>query len=157
MTAIALNEGNTDVLRSIMESNPEFIFKKNKDGSCLFETYAKIASYSDDECSALNMVGNSTDGKYIKNMMKKYHLDGDVFDTLIQRMDNIRDKTVDIDSPKYSDLIKNESIAKEYSEEVLKIVDNFKEKSFKDKIKDELIIIHWVYKKSGEKSPDFFN
>ncbi len=142
MTAIALNEGNTDVLRSIMESNPEFIFKKNKDGSCLFETYAKIASYSDDECSALNMVGNSTDGKYIKNMMKKYHLDGDVFDTLIQRMDNIRDKTVDIDSPKYSDLIKNESIAKEYSEEVLKIVDNFKEKSFKDKIKDELIIIH---------------
>ncbi len=133
----SLENGSTDIFRELISTKPEVVFKKNREGQSLFDIYAKFAINSDKELSELvNINSNSMNNDYIEEMVSKYNKNSEISKILIKTIKERGDRTVDIDSPLFKDIMKISTIKEDFKKEL----DNYKEvaenKTFKEKFED---------------------
>lgn len=133
----SLENGSTDIFRELISTKPEVVFKKNREGQSLFDIYAKFAINSDNELSELVNINSSfVNNDYIEKMVSKYTKNSEISKILIKTIKERGDRTVDIDSPSFKDIMKISTIKEDFKKEL----DNYKEvaknKTFKEKFED---------------------
>ena len=134
---LALSSGSSEMFEFFLQVQPETIFKRDKNGTSLFDIYASYAINSDAELSRVSNINTYNGGGYIEKMIDKYGR-SEISDMFIKKAIEKGDRTVDLDSPSFKQIVTNEKIAPKYQEQLGKVKETYENRSIKEKVMDFL-------------------